>query len=340
MTTALAEDEILTEVRLPIISDQTRFGFYEFNRRAGDFAIAMALVTYRLADGVIAEPRVGIGGAEARPRRIPEAEAALNGRPPERRDVPGGGRGGRRRPSIRSRISRRMRNIRRDLVRAVTRRALEQSGRMSAPTKGSGMTWVGRSIRRLEDPALVAGQGRFTADLPAAHWVRFVRSPVASGRIERIDVPPDANVITAADLAARQADPADAAQVQLRAGGAADPGRRTWCALSAKPVAAVVAPSKEEAEDIADRVEVEIDAAAAVVDARRALAAGAPSVHRRGAGQRHRRRAGQDAGFRCNAGAAHTRIQGRGALAPAERHAAGGRAPGTRPTMPRPAASR
>ena len=34
-------------------------------------------------------------------------------------------------------------------------------------TRGSGMTWVGRAIRRLEDPALVTGRGRFTADLPA-----------------------------------------------------------------------------------------------------------------------------------------------------------------------------
>lgn len=83
MATALAEDELLVEVRLPVVSDQTRFGFYEFNRRAGDFAIAMALVTYRLADGMIVEPRVGIGGAEVRPRRIAEAEAALQGRPPE-----------------------------------------------------------------------------------------------------------------------------------------------------------------------------------------------------------------------------------------------------------------
>jgi carbon-monoxide dehydrogenase medium subunit len=82
MTTALAEDELLTEVRLPIISSQTRFGFYEFNRRAGDFAIVMALVTYRVADGVIVDPRVGLGGAEARPRRIPEAEAMLLNRPP------------------------------------------------------------------------------------------------------------------------------------------------------------------------------------------------------------------------------------------------------------------
>ena len=60
---------------------------------------------------------------------------------------------------------------------------------MTAPTAGSGMKWVGRSMRRLEDPALVVGRGRFTADLPAAHYVRFVRSPVASGRIEGTNGP-------------------------------------------------------------------------------------------------------------------------------------------------------
>ena len=34
------------------------------------------------------------------------------------------------------------------------------------------MSWVGRSIHRLEDPALVRGDGRFTGDLKAANWVR------------------------------------------------------------------------------------------------------------------------------------------------------------------------
>src|SRR5271165_5720335 len=62
--------------------------------------------------------------------------------------------------------------------------------------------WVGRSIRRLEDPALVTGQGRFTGDLPAVSHVRFVRSPVAAGRIVRIGVPPGATVLTASDLEA------------------------------------------------------------------------------------------------------------------------------------------
>ena len=149
---------------------------------------------------------------------------------------------------------------------------------MSAPTKGSGMTWVGRSIRRLEDPALVAGKGNFTADLPAAHWLRFVRSSFASGRIDRIGIPPGAHVITAADVAAiKQIKPmlhkfnyVPVTQPVLAAGVVRFVGEL---------VAAVVASSKEEAEDIADRVEVEIAPLDPVTDARRALAEGAPVVH-------------------------------------------------------------
>ncbi|MGV3633772.1 MAG: FAD binding domain-containing protein [Pseudorhodoplanes sp.] len=81
MTTRLAEDELLVEARLPLLAAETRFGFYEFSRRAGDYAIAMSLVTYMIVDNVIAHARVGIGGAEGRPRRIDEAEAVLNGKP-------------------------------------------------------------------------------------------------------------------------------------------------------------------------------------------------------------------------------------------------------------------
>jgi carbon-monoxide dehydrogenase medium subunit len=82
MTTDLAEDELLTEVRLPIPAAGTQFGFYEFSRRAGDYALAMALVSFSIVNGVMTQPRVGIGGAEAAPRRIAVAEAALDGRPP------------------------------------------------------------------------------------------------------------------------------------------------------------------------------------------------------------------------------------------------------------------
>ena len=82
MTTALRDDELISAVELPVLSDDARTGFSEFSRRAGDFAIAMALVTYRLERGLIADAHVGLGGAEAVPRRIAEAEKVLNGNAP------------------------------------------------------------------------------------------------------------------------------------------------------------------------------------------------------------------------------------------------------------------
>ena len=80
MSTALAPDELLTETRLPVLADDTHCAFNEFSRRAGDFAIAMALATYRVEAGLIVDPRIGVGGVESYPRRIPEAEAVLRGR--------------------------------------------------------------------------------------------------------------------------------------------------------------------------------------------------------------------------------------------------------------------
>ncbi|MBM3488651.1 MAG: xanthine dehydrogenase family protein subunit M, partial [Alphaproteobacteria bacterium] len=78
MSTARADDEIVTAAHLPLLAADTRFGFREFNRRAGDFAIAMALVVWRLRDGRIVEPHVGIGGAEPQARRIAAAERVLD----------------------------------------------------------------------------------------------------------------------------------------------------------------------------------------------------------------------------------------------------------------------
>ena len=126
MSTSLAEDELLAEARLPLPATDTKFGFHEFSRRAGDFAMAAALISYRVADGVMVEAKVGVGGAEASPRRIGEAEALLNGRPlgievfraaaeaaanaiDPLEDIQTTG------------------EYRRDLVRAVTRRALEHA---------------------------------------------------------------------------------------------------------------------------------------------------------------------------------------------------------------------
>jgi carbon-monoxide dehydrogenase medium subunit len=82
MSTALRDDELLSEVRLPILPNDTHTGFAEFSRRAGDYAVAMAVASYRLKGGMMTEMRIALGGAEAAPRRMSEAERTLIGRPP------------------------------------------------------------------------------------------------------------------------------------------------------------------------------------------------------------------------------------------------------------------
>jgi aerobic carbon-monoxide dehydrogenase medium subunit len=75
--TALEPDEVITELRLPILDGSWRTGFYEFSRRVGDFAIAMSAVALRTAGKKITEARIAIGGVEDRPTRVASAEALL-----------------------------------------------------------------------------------------------------------------------------------------------------------------------------------------------------------------------------------------------------------------------
>jgi carbon-monoxide dehydrogenase large subunit len=145
-------------------------------------------------------------------------------------------------------------------------------------TKGAGLKWVGRAIRRLEDPALVTGRGRFTADLAAVHWVRFVRSPVAAGKIGKIEAPPGALIVTAADLKGVKPIRPMLHKFNYRPVGQpilADGVVR----FTGEAIAVVVAASEEEAEDIADQVDITIGESKPVIDAREALQAGAPQIH-------------------------------------------------------------
>ena len=126
MSTTLAEDELLVEARLPLLSKDTKFGFNEFSRRAGDFAMAASLVTYREQGGRIADARVGVGGAEASPRRIPEAEAVLNGKAPNDAAFVAAAEAAAKAIDPLEDYQTDA-DYRRDLVRAVVRRALEQT---------------------------------------------------------------------------------------------------------------------------------------------------------------------------------------------------------------------
>jgi aerobic carbon-monoxide dehydrogenase large subunit len=146
------------------------------------------------------------------------------------------------------------------------------------PKPDPGSQWTGRSIRRVEDKTLVTGDGRFTADLPAEKWVRFVRSPVACGRIKHVTTPPGALVITAADLAGVK--PVCPMLHKFNYVPISQPIlAHEFVRFVGDPIAAAIAEAPEQAEDLADLVEIEIEEAPAVVDARDALAPGAPRVH-------------------------------------------------------------
>jgi carbon-monoxide dehydrogenase medium subunit len=80
LTTALAPDEIITEIRFPAWPAGRRFGFEEFALRRGDFALAAAAVFYdQDAAGRAVHAHVGVIGVGDRPVRLATVEATLNG---------------------------------------------------------------------------------------------------------------------------------------------------------------------------------------------------------------------------------------------------------------------
>lgn len=79
LMTALKPDEIITEIRLPAWPAKRRFGFQEFARRRGDFALAAAMLYYDEQDGTARNAHVGAIGIADRPLRLPAVEQVLNG---------------------------------------------------------------------------------------------------------------------------------------------------------------------------------------------------------------------------------------------------------------------
>jgi carbon-monoxide dehydrogenase medium subunit len=79
LMTALKSDEIITEIRLPTWPAKRRFGFQEFARRRGDFALAAALLFYDDDGGKARNAHVGAIGVADTPVRLPAVEQVLNG---------------------------------------------------------------------------------------------------------------------------------------------------------------------------------------------------------------------------------------------------------------------
>jgi aerobic carbon-monoxide dehydrogenase medium subunit len=83
LETVLAPDELIVSVRLPSWRRGRRWGFAEFARRRGDFALAGVASYYHLdAQGEICDAHAGVIGAADRPLRLKEVECVLNGQRP------------------------------------------------------------------------------------------------------------------------------------------------------------------------------------------------------------------------------------------------------------------
>jgi carbon-monoxide dehydrogenase large subunit len=146
---------------------------------------------------------------------------------------------------------------------------------------------VGQRIRRIEDPALLRGAGRYLDDirLPGTLHVAFVRSPHAHALVRSINAD-DARAMRGV-VAVYTAEDLLKTLVRLRLPMAFPEGKLTANAMPlvlasgevchvGETLAMVVATSRYLAEDAVDRVIVDYDVQPAVVDPRAAIAADSP----------------------------------------------------------------
>ena len=80
LSTTLEAQEILVAVEFPAIAPRTGWGFEEYSRRTGDFALVASAVLMQTQDGVVSNARLAVSGGANGPVRIKRAEAALRNR--------------------------------------------------------------------------------------------------------------------------------------------------------------------------------------------------------------------------------------------------------------------
>ncbi|MGH7045795.1 MAG: xanthine dehydrogenase family protein molybdopterin-binding subunit [Stellaceae bacterium] len=141
---------------------------------------------------------------------------------------------------------------------------------------------IGASVLRREDRRHLEGRGEFVSDiiLPGTMEIAFLRSPHAHARIRSIAKPACApgRVFTMADLPHIRP-----IRIVTQAAGAKSPA---WTPLASdkvryvgEAIAACLAPSRAEAEDLAAAIEVEFEVLDAVVDAPRDMRGSRHPVH-------------------------------------------------------------
>src|SRR5450755_2080212 len=150
----------------------------------------------------------------------------------------------------------------------------------------------GQAVARIEDRALLRGEGRFTDNVAVAGQVviAFLRSPHAHARIASIDaaaaraIPSVLAVYTGADLAAAGVKPMPTSPGFTRADGrtTVSAPRRALAHEFARHVgeaiAAVVAETREAARDALDAIVIDLEDLPSVTGVEAATRTGAPAV--------------------------------------------------------------
>src|SRR5262245_17215309 len=142
-------------------------------------------------------------------------------------------------------------------------------------------SWIGASLLRKEDARYLHGRGMFIADInmPGLQDIAFVRSARAHARVRHVTKPPESagRVFTLADIGPINV---------LEAGPELAAHRHSpYPPLADRPVpyggqtnAACMIPTRAQAEDLADQVDVDLEELPAVVDAVAAMRPDSPRV--------------------------------------------------------------
>ncbi|MCV2875357.1 xanthine dehydrogenase family protein molybdopterin-binding subunit [Rhodobacteraceae bacterium XHP0102] len=150
---------------------------------------------------------------------------------------------------------------------------------------------IGAASKRREDLRFLTGGGRYTDDinLNGQTYVYFLRSDVAHGRIKSIDtaaasaMPGVVRIFTGADFEGVGTIPCGWQVTDREGNPMKEPAHPILAQGKVRhvgdPIAAVVAESLSAARDAAEAIEVDIEELPAVIDMKKALAAGAPKVH-------------------------------------------------------------
>jgi CO/xanthine dehydrogenase FAD-binding subunit len=126
--TAARADELLTAIHIPLASQHRHWGFEEMSQRQGDFALVAVAATFNMENGVCAGTRLAFAGIANHALRLPAAEAALDGKAPDD-DVFAAVAAAAAQAADPIEDIHADAAYRRDLVRALTRRALAAAAR-------------------------------------------------------------------------------------------------------------------------------------------------------------------------------------------------------------------